>query len=245
MTRSGSLIRDWRQASYSSAWSRAEQWWTPAIDAVADAIVGNSGDARAACETLGRQRAEAGVFLDEARADVLVAARVAGLGSASTADIVDGLTIGWVDRTLDTFFTSACIDPMTELASLPYLMTRLSEVYAESAARGGDVDNEQAFVVVQLMMVADLIDSEMQMVLTQRALRTAFNSGETLSRIGPQCAVALVSRAEPQLSYALGHLRLELESARSNDRLRRTRMWLERLPRDRDSLPTLIRQLND
>jgi hypothetical protein len=245
MTRSASLVRDWRRASYSSAWSHAEQWWTPAVDAVAEAILGDSGDARAACENLGRQRAAAGVFLDEARADVLVAAQLAGLSSAVTAHLVDGLTIGWVDRTLDTFFTSACVDPVTELASLPYLMTRLTEVYAEAAARDRDVADEQAFVVVQILMAADLVECEMQMMLVQRALRHAFGSGETLARIGPQCAVALVSRVEPALSYALGSLRAELEVARTGDKSRHTRMWLERLPRERDTLPALIRELND
>ena len=125
MLRADALVKDWREASLSSAWTSAEDWWSPAVDAVADAILGDAGDARAACESLGRHRAAEGVFLDEARADVMVAGVVAGLSSATTAELVDGLTIGWVDRTLDTFFTSACLDPMTELATLPYLMTRL------------------------------------------------------------------------------------------------------------------------
>jgi hypothetical protein len=243
--RSGLLVRDWRRASLSAAWTQSEQWWTPAVDAVAEAILGSTGDARAACETLGRHRASAGVYLDEARADVLVAARVAGLGSMPTAQLVDGLTIGWVDRTLDSFFISACVDPVTELASLPYLMTRLTEIYADADARSVVVADAHAFVVVQTLLSGDLLETEMQMVVVQRALRLAFRGGETLARIGPQCAVAVVSRAEPALSYALGGLRRELERARSREHLRRTRMWVERLPTDRYDLPGLIRELND
>jgi hypothetical protein len=248
MSRSGSLVNDWRQASLSSAWSNAEEWWTPAIDAVAEAIVGDSGDsadARAACETLGNHRAASGVFLDEARADVMIAGQVAGLNSASTAELVDGLTLGWVDRTLDTFFTSACVDPMTELATLPYLMTRLSELYASAFARQVNVADEHAFVVVQVLAAGDVMQSEMQMIMIQTALRRAFDSGETLGRIGPNTAVAIVSRIEPNLNEALGHLRIVLEQARSADQIRRHRMWLERLPHERDSLPGLIRKLND
>jgi hypothetical protein len=246
MTRSGSLVRDWRSASLSTAWSDAEEWWTPAVDAVADAILGDTGgDPRAACENLGRQRAAAGVFLDEARADVMVAARIAGLTSAEAAQLVDGLTIGWVDRTLDTFFTSACVDPMTELASLPYLMTRLGEMYASASSRSVDLGDEHAFVVVQVLMAGDLLESEMQMTVIQQAMKAAFDGGQTLARIGPQCAVAVVSRVEPRLSYALGLLRAGLETARAADRVRRNRMWLERLPRERDAIPALIRQLND
>jgi hypothetical protein len=245
MSRSGSLVRDWYAASLSSAWSDADEWWAPPVDAVADAILGDSGDARAACEALGRHRAAAGVFLDEARADVMVAGRVAGLSAAVTAELVDGLTIGWVDRTLDTFFTSACVDPLTELATLPYLMTRLSELYAAAASRAVEVGDEHAFVVVQVLAAGDLLQSETQMVIIQRALRRAFGAGETLARIGPQCAIALVSRGEPALNVALGQLRTGLDQARASDQIRRSRMWLARLPRDRDSLPALIRQLND
>ena len=84
------------------------------------------------------------------------------------------------------------------------------------------------------------------MVVIQRALRAAFDAGETLARIGPQCAVAVVSRAEPALSY-VARPAAQPNSRRpaSRDRIRRNRMWLERLPRERDSLPALIRQLND
>ena len=53
------------------------------------------------------------------------------------------------------------------------------------------------------------------------------------------------SRAEPALSGALGQLRADLERARSGDRIRRNRMWLERLPTQRESMPALIRELND
>jgi hypothetical protein len=245
LSRSGALVKDWRAASLSTAWSSAEQWWTPAIDAVADAILGDSGDARTACESLGRHRAASGVFLDEARADLMVAGMVAGLSSATTAELVDGLTLGWVDRTLDTFFTSACVDPVTELATLPYLMTRLSELYASGAARRVPVGDEYAFVVVRVLMASDLMQSELQMAVVQGTLLAAFHAGETLARIGPSSAVAVVARAEPALGESLRVLRSELENARLADRVRRNRMWLERLPRERDSLPGLIRQLND
>ena len=79
MALSGSLVQDWRQASLSSAWADAAQWWTPAVEAVADAIVDETLDLRAACEVLGRHRAAAGIFLDDAREDV----KVVGLASCS------------------------------------------------------------------------------------------------------------------------------------------------------------------
>src|ERR1700760_2421574 len=69
------LLASWRVASTqitdTAEWADADQWWTPAVDALADALVGEPVDAASASEQLGRQRAAAGVFLDSARRDVM------------------------------------------------------------------------------------------------------------------------------------------------------------------------------
>lgn len=245
MSRAGVLVENWRAVSLTSAWSDSAEWWTPAVDALADALAGRPvADTLAAGATLGRQRAAAGVFLDEARADVLVAARLAGLRHADSTDLVDALTVGWVDRMLDAFFTGECLDPLTELTSLPYLMTRMAEIYAEAELRGVAVPDEHALVVVRPSAVAGALEAETQMIVVQTAMRTAFRGGETLARVAPSCAVALVPRGEPRLSDCLARLSAELDIARTEGRLHRPRMWLERLPYVREDLPALLRQLD-
>lgn len=245
MTRSGVLRRNWYRASVNSSWSETCEWWTSAVDAVTDALTDGKPDARAACEALGRQRAEAGVFLDEARADIRMAAQVAGLNPAATAELVDGLTIGWVEHAMDGFFAAPCMDPLTELASVPYLLTRLDEIRADARVRGELVELTHTFTVVKTAPTADAVERETHMITVQIALRTAFPGGITLARIGPNCAVALVPSTDTgALSESLAVLQAEIDAAITEGRLPRTRTWLERLPHERSAMPALLRELN-
>lgn len=242
------LLASWRAASTQGPggthWPDVSQWWTPAVDAVADALGGESVDAMSACQTLGRQRAAAGVFLDSARRDVLNAATVAGCSPGLTASLIDAVTLGWVDRTLDEYFTEACVDPLTELASLPYLMTRLIEIYAEAALTESDPSADYALVIVLAAERSDPIEAETQMIAAQVALRVAFEGGETLARIGPHAAVALAARTQPRFGTSLRRLRDELGIARAERRLPGVRIWIEALPADRGQLPAIFREIN-
>jgi len=225
-------------------WSDPAAWWTPAAEAVADALSGRAGpDSAAASNALGRQRASAGVFLDEARTDLLVAARMAGLGRADRATIVDALTLGWTDRTLETLFTADCVDPLTELATPGYLVTRLRELYAEASWTGEPVARDYALVVVRLAPVSEVLEAETQMILAQTALRAVFPGGQTLARVTPHCVVVLARRREPALGRSLREASAELELAVDEGRLRTSRIWLETLPREFSGLAGLLRQL--
>jgi hypothetical protein len=243
MRAGATLVRSWRAASVESAWTEAELWWTPAVDAVADALAGEPVDLVAACELLGRQRADAGIYLDEARADVRVLAKLAGFGPAGSTALMDALTLGWVDRTLDGFFTSSCVDPLTELATMPYLMTRLREVYAEAEVEGIAPSVSYAFVIVHVEGRADAIETETQMITLQMAMRSAFDGGETLARVGANSALALVRRREPRLHMALAALKAVLDVAQHELRLGHVRTWIEALPVEAAGVPLLLREL--
>jgi hypothetical protein len=248
MTERGSLRASWRVASTrdESAAHRidAAQWWTPAVDALLDAFAGESVDAVSAAQTLGRQRAAAGVFLDSARRDVLNAASSAGCPPGLTASLLDAVTLGWVDRTLDTYFAEACVDPLTELTSLSYLMTRLAEIYAEADVDGSLPATDYALVVVRAGTHGDPLEVETRMITVQVALRASFPGGETLARIGPRAAVALARRAEPRFGRSLGRLGTELSFARSENRLPGVQSWVDALPPERDEIPRLFRSIN-
>ena len=254
MTQPEVLLESWRTASTrggaGAAWAGpdAAQWWTPAVDALADALSGalpdEAVDPVSVAQTLGRQRAEAGVFLDSARRDVLNATTAAGCSLQLTAQLLDAVTLGWVDRTLDDYFTSACVDPLTELASLPYLMTRLAELYSEAELVGSDPRADYALVVVLASGRSDPLEAETQMISAQVAMRFAFTGGETLARIGPRSAVVLSRRTEPRFARALDALRRELAVARVENRLPGVRIWIESLPADRRDLPALVREIN-
>jgi len=247
MTSIDGLLSSWRDASTqsvtTSVWIDGDQWWTPAVDAVVDALAGLAVDADAAARSLGRQRATTGVDLDTARLDVLNVARLAGATAAETAQLVDALTLGWVDGAFDSYFTDACVDPLTELASLPYLLTRLSELYAEGSLTGNHPIGRRALIVVAAAPRADPIEAETQLIAAQVAMRLAFAGGETLARVGPHCAVALADRREPRFSRSLRLLREELNIAHAERRLPNVRLWVEPLPALREDLPLLIGDL--
>jgi hypothetical protein len=240
-----SLVQAWREASARSGWTDASEWWTPAVEAVVDALDGaHAVDIVAASALLGRQRAAAGVYLDETRADVQALAELAGFGAVQRASVVDALTLGWVDRTLDDYFVDTCIDPLTELATLPYLMTRLRELYAEADVGGTDLSASHALVVVRAENQPDRIAAETQMITLQLALRVVFSGGETLARVGANLAVSLARRSEGGFGPALSVLRSELALAEQAGRLAQTRTWVEALPADCADVPGLLRSLN-
>ena len=63
----------WRAASRDRGWSYPDDWWTPAVDAVTEAVV-SDGDIAERCSRLGRARARAGVGMQETLDDVLAMA---------------------------------------------------------------------------------------------------------------------------------------------------------------------------
>ena len=204
------LRRTWRESSLTSSWPDHTEWWTSAVDAVSDALTRRRGDVRAAGEALGRQRAEAGVYLDETRADIRLAARAASLRPIPTAELVDAVTLGWVDRILDDLFATPCVDTLTELVPVQYLSTRIAELWAEAKLIGEPVQHSHALVVVKVMPVRHPIERETHMITVQTAMRSAFRGGETLARVGRTTAAALAVRAVERMHPALAALLRDL-----------------------------------
>ena len=239
----GALERSWRELSLKSVWSGEVDWWTPAVEAVVDALSSRHADARPACSALGHERADSGSFLDEARRDLSVVLSVSSIKASAATPLVDALTVGWVDRILDQLRSMPCTDPLTELAPVQYLATRLNEVRAEARLTGRSADDTHVLVVVKTGPVADALRRESHMVLIQSALRSAFRGGETLARVGLTGAVALTVREPTRLRESLAVLGAELSLASDAHRLPPTRTWLEPIPRDAEGLPALLAEL--
>jgi hypothetical protein len=230
-TTGSALLREqWKQNSLARFWSDPSLWWTQAVDAVAEVLTGGSQDAEATFHALGRERAAAGVYIDETRSDIRAAAEVAGLSPLSTAQAVDALTLGWLQQALDEQQNPTCIDPLTELASVSYLMARFKELNAAATVQGNSITETHALVVVQTSETSDCIERETRMITAQVALKEAFPGGETLARVGPRCAVALVRRDTHRLPQAQSLLAAQVRIASYEGRLGPTRSWVEALP---------------
>jgi hypothetical protein len=105
------LCDRWRRASLALGWSFPTDWWTPAVETLAEALC-DGRDPAGACTELGRARARAAIGLDEALRDLaaLVWAYAAGadaplptagaLGGAAAMGLVAGLDAGAAETQL-------------------------------------------------------------------------------------------------------------------------------------------------
>jgi len=243
MSVSDQLRARWQELSLSSTWTDPDRWWSPGVDAVADALTERPNNLFAACTELGRQRADAGISLDEARDDMRLVAALARLRPTRALSTVDRLTIGWVDRSVGVVHEATCVDPLTGLTSTAYLNVRLGELRAEAHSLASHLGDQYALVVVKIRHLPDPIEREFHMVAVERALRSVFRSGETLARVGPTCAVAVVKRRADAVATALALIGCEFSIAQDEHQLQPVRFWLEPIPRDAERMTALLHDL--
>jgi hypothetical protein len=217
-------------------------------------------DVAAAATEIGRSLAADGVPLDEVFADL--AATYAAVGSDEPDyEVVLAVCLAWTEVSLRYLHTLSCDDPLTGLASLPHLRSRLDEVYRDAERRGARISTEQALVVVEAYRrltrhddetpgvrcvdhsVAQRFGSALRMAEVAGALRMVFSGGETLGRAGVHRAVALVRR-HPDLPAQVESLRqlLKSRSAAGPDGGEQ-RVWIEGLPSSHDSASVLLDEL--
>lgn len=227
----------WRTASRERGWSYPDDWWTPAVDALTEAVVSGGGIAES-CLRLGRARARAGVSMAETLSDVLaMAALVRSLDAHPTnrfcdeqsrdvdpVELIRSAAIGWSE---EAGFGRAPepVDTLTALADCSYLSVRLGEVAAESEAGGARLSQNYAFVVASLLGPSHLgepggiqeqveaWDHAWQMSQLADDLRSVYSAGETIVQAGPTIAIVLARRT-PELAGQVAALRNLIEGRR-------------------------------
>jgi len=204
------------------------------FEAVAEALVSGSTPVPA-CAVAGRALAWDGVSLGEALSGLR--ATYAALGGAGGPGpdfaALEALAVAWSEATLEFLHDVSCEDPLTGLASLPHLRTRLAELYREAERTGRSLRTTHALVVVDVGGGAgggaptDGFSRALRLAAVADAMRTVFPGEETLARVGANRVVALVRRtAELGETVALTRgmfVDLELDGTRS---------WIEGLPHD-------------
>jgi hypothetical protein len=244
------LRERWRDRSARSTWARPEDWYVPAVEALAEALaeeVVESRGVEAAADRLGRQRADEGVGLGEALDDLTSLYLAAGVLQPPLR-VVRALAEGWADAGVAPVRTAGCEDALTGLATPAYLRTRLRETYA-AAERDGVPASEIACLVVldgTLSPVDPLQRMARGMVLAA-ALSETFHSGEPLAALSSGRVVALVPR-DASLGLAVRQLRDAVEARVARAGLaaavrRPPRVWVEGLPADHTSAVSLLIEL--
>ena len=224
-------IRDeWRRRSLATGWRMPDDWDSEAVNEVlgacqnralargeaglaaagAPALAAASAALAAACAGLGRSRARAGVGIAETIDDLAVLFAVLGEGEGRQWDpplqLVGAIAEGWAEESVSQFAHVGCEDPLSGLATLSYLRTRLAEVYREAEQGGTSPADTHRLLVVRLPGRPNPWHRMALAIGVGHDLRAAFPGGETLSmagRAGPGLAIALVpARRDLPLRYA-------------------------------------------
>ncbi len=229
------------------------------LEPIADALV-HSGDVEACAVEVGRELAAEGVALNQVLDDLETTYAAVAAGSPGYL-VVRALCLAWTEVSLQYLHGLSCHDPLTGLASLPHLRSRIDELFrtAERDRRTGP--EAYALVVVELgppvrplricrsagdgqHSASSLrLSTVLALVEVTEAMRDVFSGGETFARICGRRACALVSR-DAALGAALESLRQLLED-RSALRYHRAgpRVWIESLPATSELTSALLDEL--
>ncbi len=215
------------------------------FEAVADALV-SQVDVSAACSVVGRDVARDGASLGEALSGLRATYElVAGTGQPPF-EATQALCVAWSDAALEYLHDLSCEDPLTGLASLAHVRTRLDEVYRESELTDVPVTTSHALVLVELSFRAPVgvpghhFTRALRLVQVTEAMRAVYSGGQTLGRLGLDRAGALVPRSV-DLGVSVGLLRdylSDLDLGATD-----VRIWIEGLPASADSATRLLDDL--
>lgn len=127
-------LRDrWRVASLSAGWSFPDDWESPGVPVLVDALV-TGRDCLQPARELGTQRAALGVALREGLGDLAALFRVSS-DTDPPFPITGSFAEGWADATLDALLGRSATDPLTGFGTVDYLSHRLREISARDRPR--------------------------------------------------------------------------------------------------------------
>ena len=100
------------------------------FEAIGEALASDA-DTTAACAVIGRDVARNGASLGEAL-DGLRATFTLMRGAPPDFESTEALAVAWSEATLEYLHQLSCEDPLTGLASLAHVRTRLAELYRDA-----------------------------------------------------------------------------------------------------------------
>jgi GGDEF domain-containing protein len=215
----------------------------PEFEAVGEALASGSGALAEAYAVLGHRLAVDGISLDEALSGLDTTFRVV-LGTPPTFDDTRALSVAWSESILDYLHRLSCEDPVTGLATMAHLQSRLAELYRAQAAHG-PVSDSHALVVLDVGPPTDgetvgavVLTEDLGVARAAEAIRTAFAGQETIGRLTRHRLTVLAPRDERlgQRVALLRRLLTRTEPAAA-------RVWIEGLPRTPDAAAATLSEL--
>ncbi|MEO5711296.1 MAG: hypothetical protein ABIQ59_15920 [Nocardioidaceae bacterium] len=214
------------------------------FEAVGEALVSET-DVIAACTVVGRDVARDGAALGEALSGLRTTYDLV-LGTTPAFEAAEALSVAWSDATLEYLHDLSCEDPLTGLASLAHVRTRLDEIYRESDLTDELVPGSHCLVIVELCFRGPTgvpghhFTRALRLVQVTEAIRAVYSGGQTVGRLALDRAVALVPRTV-DLGTSVALLRDFLADLDLGDA--DVRVWIEGLPRSAESATRLLDDL--
>lgn len=214
------------------------------FEAVGEALA-SGFDISAACAVVGRDVARDGADLGEALDGLRTTYRLVR-GTPPEFAATEAVAVAWSEATLEYLHQLSCEDPLTGLASLAHVRTRLAELYRDAEQSDAPLQSSYALVLVQTSFGTPSDPSEhkfthaLRLVQVAEAIRSVFSGGETIGRLGLDRAVGVVRRS-PDLGRSVAMLRgllAELDLGAAD-----VRVWIEGLPAGNESAARLLDEL--
>ena len=214
------------------------------FEAVGEALA-SGHDVVGSCSVVGRDVARDGASLAESLADLRTTYQLV-LGAAPGFEATEALSVAWSEATLEYLHDLSCEDPLTGLASLAHVRSRLDEIYREAELGDVRVSRSHALVIAELRFRGPTrapghhFTRSLRLVQVTEAMRAVYSGGQTLGRLGLDRAVAVVPRAT-DLGVSVALLRDLLDDADLG--AVDVRLWIEGLPASADSATRLLDDL--
>ncbi|WP_426593455.1 hypothetical protein ACPPVS_17280 [Cellulomonas sp. McL0617] len=243
------LRERWRDESVGSVWLRPSDWYHPAVDEIAAAIL-SPADTSVAAQELGRARGYDGVGIGETIDDLGALYRSLG-ATEPPAPVIRALCEGWADAQAGALTFGAARDPESGLPTRQYLAIRLAETYRDAAiptqrARtAGDVGHHLVLVDVAAGDT-DPFTRAARSAAVGAAMATTYGEGHPMATLGGGVFAVLVrtdehTRAPFDALHAEIDRRCQLLDLRAVTRMP-VRVWVEPLPETHEqALRTLER----
>ncbi len=204
----------------------------PRFEAVGDALASGSGTV-VACEVAGATLARDGLSLAEV-IDSLAATSRLVRGTEPLHEETRALAVAWSDTALGYLHGLSCEDPLSGLASLAHLRSRLADHYRADEGR-----HSHALVVVAAPApTGDSLTRSMRVAQLGATVRTVFTGAETISHIAPGRLVVLAPRDE-RIARRVSLLRKMLDGTADPH----ARIWIEGLPDTDEAAAALLDEL--
>lgn len=230
---SSALLHTWQAASIDTVWLRPGDWYTPATEALVEALEARLDTAPAAFR-LGQARSEAGVGITEAIDDMAVLFRSAGYESAPIRSI-RALCEGWTQGSVAAPTAPQMADPESGLGTAEYLTQRLAEVYGVASRKGTTVTATHALVIIDVSVLdSDPWQRMARNAAVGQALNAAYGDGYPMARLGDGLYAVLVERGTSLgrgIALLRDHIWERAVTMRVGNLMRQPpRVWIESLP---------------